>query len=350
MASIVSTGTHTATLRDVCMVATWFPARSPFLPPSPPWPLTTPWPAPAPPPPWQVITEGTAPYRCLSVSAGWTKLTGWSRDEALGSPLSILQGKGTEPEALHALMRAVNMQLAVSVRLTNYTKDGVPFVHQLSCEPLRDPSGETRCFQATSLVLSAPGEPVGDTDALVGGAGALPSISNHIVPPLWPLLGRAVSPTEAMPTARAQAMPANGGTSDAARTNLPTAVPTPLPSSLRTSMLSNGLMQAPNYPSMMLAGSKRDREPGSGDGSGSLEDVMGSQRLLEVLLGSPPPGQRPLVRPKLSDVEQEAKQRANQQEIARCADELDSDLLNWLQVDEDDDGSNLAEAIIDVFD
>jgi len=91
-------------------------------------------------------------------------------------------------------MRAVREQTPVSVRLTNYTKSGEAFVHQLSCEPLRDPSGETKCFQATSLVLQAPGEAPTNFASVVG---AMPPICTNAVPPLWPLLGRAVRPDDA---------------------------------------------------------------------------------------------------------------------------------------------------------
>lgn len=45
------------------------------------------------------------------------------------------------------MMSAVDNKTAVSVRLTNYTRDGESFEHLLSVEPLRDPAGETLCFQ-----------------------------------------------------------------------------------------------------------------------------------------------------------------------------------------------------------
>jgi len=123
------------------------------------------------------------------VSQGWQQLCGYSRDEVLGRPLSMMQGPRTEQNALAALMRAVHARMPVSVRLTNYTKARVPFVHQLSCEPLRDPTGDTKCFQATSLVLQSPGEAQCEVDPV---GGAMPPICTNAVPPLWPLLGRAM--------------------------------------------------------------------------------------------------------------------------------------------------------------
>ena len=198
----------------------------------------------------QVITEAVAPYRVLAVSPAWQRLAGYGKHEVVGKPLkmmqatgpnlqpyphthththtnpspnhrlrdashgaTVLQGPRTEPEAVAALMRGVQLREPVSVRLTNYTKapaanpllplrptsapilpppdlrccrpassggskragpsllaphpthaptitaciahphphplqSGETFVHQLSCEPLRDEAGQAQCFQA----------------------------------------------------------------------------------------------------------------------------------------------------------------------------------------------------------
>jgi len=139
----------------------------------------------------QSITEADPPYRVLSVSDGWHHLTGFTRNDAIGRSLSFLQGAETETEAIATLMRAVKAENSVAVRLTNYTKSGRKFVHQLLVEPLRDPAGKTRCFQATSLVLQLPGQLL---EELAPVKGYVPLISDQAVPPLWPLLGRSVVP------------------------------------------------------------------------------------------------------------------------------------------------------------
>ena len=128
----------------------------------------------------QVITEPRAPFHVLSVSPGWERLTGYSRDEVVGRPLKVLQGAQTEPEMIALLMRSVQEQRPVSVRITNYTKQGVSFVHQLSSEPLRDASGRTQCFQATSLVLRRPGEEDAAEEISIG---QLPLLLHDKVPP-----------------------------------------------------------------------------------------------------------------------------------------------------------------------
>ena len=124
----------------------------------------------------QAITEGQSPYRMLSVSPGWVQLTGYSRDEAIGRPLSMLQGEGTEvrarfgpggggaplpppppprsppppppfppqAEGVAAMMSAVDNKTAVSVRLTNYTRDGRPSTSSRSSRFATPPARQVR--------------------------------------------------------------------------------------------------------------------------------------------------------------------------------------------------------------
>lgn len=68
-------------------------------------------------------------------------------------------------------------------------------MHQLSCEPLCDESGQAQCFQATSVVLRKPGQPDEVEKALnaVGAAriAGMVSLSSSAkrCPMLWPLVG-----------------------------------------------------------------------------------------------------------------------------------------------------------------
>ena len=107
---------------------------------------------------------------------------------------SVPQGDATERDALARLMHAVKSDTCITVRLTNYTKRRERFVHELSVEPLRDPAGITRCFQATSLVLLRPGQASADLPSIVSRAPTY----DGMLPALWPLLGRAVRPLEEM--------------------------------------------------------------------------------------------------------------------------------------------------------
>jgi PAS domain S-box-containing protein len=142
----------------------------------------------------QSITDAAPPYRLLSVSSGWQSLTGYHREEVLGRSMGFLQGPRTQRPAIAALMEAVRLETPISVRLTNYNKAGLAFTHQLSVEPLKDPSGLTRCFQATSLILQGPGEAECTAEVGAGQLTHLPHLSTNPLPPLWPLLGLAVRP------------------------------------------------------------------------------------------------------------------------------------------------------------
>ena len=256
----------------------------------------------------QVITEATHPYRTLSVSHGWLQLCGYSRDEVLGRSLKFMQGPNTEPDALDALMRGVSLQVPVSVRLTNYTKQGLPFVHQLSCEPLRDPSGEVRCFQASSLVLQPPGE-ARWTDATDPMARAMPPIhTNAAMPPLWPLLGLGL---------------AGGGCAPAADIGQGSS-PQRHPAASAPGLARQGL------PAFDAARGVGTHSPAAG----------GRERAAPLPVGMPPPfplapddghigGSSP------SDSETDRLQRERQEEIERQVDELDrDDVLTWLNPDD----------------
>jgi hypothetical protein len=128
----------------------------------------------------------------LGEGAPADEATGYRGAEAVGNTLRFLQGPETARAPVEALMAAVRQCRPVLVRLTNYTKAGVPYDHQLSVEPLSDPSGQVRAFQATSLLLCTPGEPRETRGA--AAASALPLIRREAMPPLWPVMARLVRP------------------------------------------------------------------------------------------------------------------------------------------------------------
>lgn len=143
----------------------------------------------------QVILGPAPQCTLLAVSAGWQRLTGHLRDGALGRPLSLLDGPDSQPEALAAIANAFATGSHVCVRITSYTAAGESFDHELCIEPLRDPMGNVRCYQGSSLVLRTPGRP-----AIAHLEDRAPLVSDDALPPLWPVLGRAVHPRTAQRT------------------------------------------------------------------------------------------------------------------------------------------------------
>jgi PAS domain S-box-containing protein len=69
---------------------------------------------------------------------GFTRLTGYERDEIIGKNCRILQGKDTNPETVAAIRDAVREARPCIVEILNYRKDGTPFWNALSIAPIFD--------------------------------------------------------------------------------------------------------------------------------------------------------------------------------------------------------------------
>jgi len=98
----------------------------------------------------QFVTGPDPPYSILAVNDAWLKAVGLSRQLVLGSPPKILQGMGTEKQAIATLMRAVRARKLVTVCLTNYNQQRQPFENFLTVRPIVA-SGEP-LFLATSKI------------------------------------------------------------------------------------------------------------------------------------------------------------------------------------------------------
>ena len=72
----------------------------------------------------------------MYVNEGFTRLTGYTRDEALGRNCRFLQGKDTSPETVATIGTAMREQRPCFVEIQNYRKDGIPFWNALSIAPI----------------------------------------------------------------------------------------------------------------------------------------------------------------------------------------------------------------------
>ena len=100
------------------------------------------------------ITETHPPFKIVDVNKAWVGLCGYSRNEAIGSTLKLLQGPKTN---MHAANDLVSSLLARKKRddgksgeyetvLTNYRSDGKMFKNHIRVGLLRDDAGKVVNF------------------------------------------------------------------------------------------------------------------------------------------------------------------------------------------------------------
>eukprot|EP00591_Stephanopyxis_turris_P004982 CAMPEP_0195515148 /NCGR_PEP_ID=MMETSP0794_2-20130614/6322_1 /TAXON_ID=515487 /ORGANISM="Stephanopyxis turris, Strain CCMP 815" /LENGTH=214 /DNA_ID=CAMNT_0040643531 /DNA_START=450 /DNA_END=1094 /DNA_ORIENTATION=- len=91
----------------------------------------------------RVITKTNAPFEIVDVNTAWEGLCGFSREEAVGKTLAMLQGPETDPSAVTALMSTLMRGEEAGTVLINYNKDGRKFQNRLRVAPLRENSDGT---------------------------------------------------------------------------------------------------------------------------------------------------------------------------------------------------------------
>ena len=94
-----------------------------------------------------VITDPHLPDNpVIFVSEEFERQTGYPSDETIGRNCRMLQGQGTDPDAVRAIRYALLAETSFVIDILNYTKNGVPFLNRLRIRPLFDETGELRYF------------------------------------------------------------------------------------------------------------------------------------------------------------------------------------------------------------
>lgn len=94
-----------------------------------------------------VIADARQPdLPIVYVNAAFERVTGYLRDEVLGSNCRFLQGEHTAPDAVNEIRQGLSQSRDVHVTLCNYRKDGTPFWNDLYLSPVRDETGNVSHF------------------------------------------------------------------------------------------------------------------------------------------------------------------------------------------------------------
>lgn len=80
--------------------------------------------------------------RIVYVNDGFTRMTGYSREEAIGKTPRILQGPKTDRAVLDTLKRRLQEGQSFFGHTVNYRKDGSEFINQWDIHPLTNNEGE----------------------------------------------------------------------------------------------------------------------------------------------------------------------------------------------------------------
>ncbi len=91
----------------------------------------------------------------IYINDAFERLTGYPKEEALGTNCRFLQGEGTDPEPVEAMREAIDEEEPVSVELRNYRKDGTEFWNGVDIAPIHDGDDEVTHFVGFQTDITA---------------------------------------------------------------------------------------------------------------------------------------------------------------------------------------------------
>lgn len=121
-----------------------------------------------------IFTQAEPPFAITHVNAAWERLCGFQAHEAVGKSCKILQGPETSPEILRYLHEGLRSRVKLTVRLLNYSKNGMRFLNDLTVTPLRDRAGEITHFEGRIRPWRPPPLPKHAAPGSVAEAAARP--------------------------------------------------------------------------------------------------------------------------------------------------------------------------------
>ncbi len=95
-----------------------------------------------------VTQDALGNAKIIYVNDAFERMTGFTRDEAIGQTPSILQGPRTQRSELHRIQKAFETHSPVRAELINYKKSGEEYWLELDIVPLENGGGEVTHFVA----------------------------------------------------------------------------------------------------------------------------------------------------------------------------------------------------------
>ncbi|CDG52766.1 conserved hypothetical protein [Halomonas sp. A3H3] len=93
-----------------------------------------------------IVDAQSSDLPLVYVNAAFERITGYSRNQALGRNCRFLQGEETDPATVKQLQVGIAEQREVHVVIRNYRHDGTVFWNDLHISPVRDENGQVTHF------------------------------------------------------------------------------------------------------------------------------------------------------------------------------------------------------------
>lgn len=90
------------------------------------------------------VSQPSAPL--VYVNKAFTKITGYTSADAVGKNCNFLRGKATEEPPLATIKQALDALEPCQTTITNYKKNGEPFINSLSLQPVIELDGSVKYF------------------------------------------------------------------------------------------------------------------------------------------------------------------------------------------------------------
>jgi PAS domain S-box-containing protein len=99
-----------------------------------------------------IITDPRRPDNpIVFANASFLELTGYSRDEVIGSNCRFLQGPESDQASIRVMREAIEAKTDIAIDILNYRKDGTKFWNGLHISPVTSTSGELQFFFASQV-------------------------------------------------------------------------------------------------------------------------------------------------------------------------------------------------------